>query len=640
MGGGAIRYGAPVPEPPVPATSAAPRVLWVLRGLLLIFVLHLVFGDDPFREGIAEREAKGQRLRPQDYAATYTWWMALVNALAVTAALATWRRWWGPAASPENPRFAAPEPRPSRWLVAGVALAMLGLAVTAAPRLSHSLWEDEKYMVVRSIAGQYSVQEDGSLEFGDVPWRDTFFYYRKPNNHVPYSVAARLFHGAWAAVAGPAHELVDERVVRAPALLAGLAGLGSLAWLLWRLGLPLAGLAGAWLLAVHPWYLRYASEVRGYAFLLALLPALVITGLRALERGSWGRWATFALVEGLVLWTYPGALFVLVVANLFLAIEVLRLRGADRSVQLTRFLVANTAAGLAWLQMNLPNMMQFLPYTDSWKGEVSVKLLRQVGSYLVMGMPWHWRREGFVSLETQLEAAPLLLVLVLVGAFVALLLGAGRLARSGSAGLATLAILLIPAPLTVLLAAVRGDHLYPWYLIHALPGVTLLIAAGITLPAAWGRKGRWAAAGLAAVALCAYFAATQPMRSIVRERALQPTRDMVRTVRPNPDVLAVEHGEILTGAVYGPPRYYDPRSVDLPTAEAVAELMQEADRRGLPLYVTYNRPGLAAKRRPEARAMLDREDLFKRIAVLEGVEPKSQHVVFRYRPGAFRPGAE
>ncbi|MCP3982956.1 MAG: hypothetical protein GY723_01125 [bacterium] len=606
----------------------------------VVLLLTLVLGDNPFTDGIALREAQGKRLRPTDYATTYFWWMALVNVLALPVVLTTWRLWQGPAEVPDFPRFEASEPRPPRWLIAGVLLAMASLAFTAAPRMTYSLWEDEKYMVVRTIAGAYGLEQDGSLEYSGVGWRDTFFYYRKPNNHVPYSVVARLAHEGWSAITRPRDLRVNEVVVRLPALAAALAGLGMLAWALWRIGLPMAALAGAWVLALHPWYLRYATEVRGYAFLLALLPALVIASSRVLERGTWRRWITLGVVEVLLLWTYPGALFVLVVAAIFIFVELLRAPAEIRAVQPTRYLVTNVVAGLAWLQMNLPNMMQFLPYSDVWKGEVTTHLLRHVGSYLLFGMPWYHSREGFVSFQDQLSVHPGSTTFVLVAILVVILIGIVRMARRGSPSLGALLILVVPAPLTILLAAVRGDHLYPWYLIHALPGVAMLVGAGVTVPAAFGPTGRRVAMAMTLGSLGVFFVATQPMRSIVRERALQPTRDMVRSIRPNPDLFAPEQDRILTGAVYGPPRYYDPRVVDLPTAQAVREMMGRADREGLPLFVTYNRPGLARRRRPEALAMLEREEWFERVGVFEGVEPKSTHVVYRYRPGSLESAAE
>ncbi len=612
-----------------------PAVVWLLRGAWVVLLLTLVFAGNPFTDGVAEREAAGKRVRPQDYATTYTWWMALVNLVAVSFVLTTWRRWRGPSEVPELPRFAPPGLGPPRWLVVGVLLAMAGLAFAAAPRLSHSLWEDEKYMVVRSIAGQYVLEENGNLEYSGVAWTDTFFYYRKPNNHVPYSVVARIAHGGWSAIVRPSDERVNEVVVRLPALAAALAGLGTLAWLLWRTGLPLTGLVAAWILALHPWYLRYASEVRGYAFLLALLPALVIAALRVLERGTWKRWMVFGAVEMLLLWTYPGALFVLVVANLFVFVELLRAPQEIRAIQPTRYLAANALAGLAWLQMNLPNMMQFLPYSDVWTGEVNARLLRGVGSYLVTGMPWRNAREGFASLQEQLvgnHLATILMLAVMVGA---MLIGGFRIARRGSPAVGALVTLVIPAPLTILLAAVRGDHLYPWYLIHGLPAVAMLVGAGLTFPAAFGPKGRRVGAVVAVGWLIAFGMVTQPMRQLVRSRALQPTKDMVLAVRPNPDVHAPEQEHILTGAVYGPPLFYDPRSVDLPSAEAVREIMRKADREGLPLFVTFNRPVLSRRRRPEARAMLDHAEWFEQVALFEGVEPKSQHVAYRYRPGSF-----
>ncbi|MCP5067872.1 MAG: hypothetical protein GY946_15030, partial [bacterium] len=140
-----------MPNAPAPASVRRPALIWGLWAVWVVLLLTLVLGDNPFTDGIALREAQGKRLRPTDYATTYFWWMALVNVIALPVVLTTWRLWQGPAEVPDFPRFGASEPRPPRWLIAGVLLAMASLAFTAAPRMTYSLWEDEKYMVVRTI---------------------------------------------------------------------------------------------------------------------------------------------------------------------------------------------------------------------------------------------------------------------------------------------------------------------------------------------------------------------------------------------------------------------------------------------------------------------------------------------------------
>ncbi len=52
--------------------------------------------------------------------------------------------------------------------------------------------------------------------------------------------------------------------MRVPTLLVGMLSVAAVAWLLLECGFPLAGAIAAFLLALHPWHLRYATEARGY----------------------------------------------------------------------------------------------------------------------------------------------------------------------------------------------------------------------------------------------------------------------------------------------------------------------------------------------------------------------------------------
>ena len=71
---------------------------------------------------------------------------------------------------------------------------------------------------------------------------------------------------------------------------AGVFSVGALALLLWRLGFPAAGVIGAFLFVVHPWHIRYASELRAYSFMLFILPLCYVFLIEALDTGRWRWW--------------------------------------------------------------------------------------------------------------------------------------------------------------------------------------------------------------------------------------------------------------------------------------------------------------------------------------------------------------
>ena len=53
-----------------PSGSRTRDVLWLL---LVLLIVYLVFGDNPWQDGIAERVQKGKRIRPIDYWVSYAY---------------------------------------------------------------------------------------------------------------------------------------------------------------------------------------------------------------------------------------------------------------------------------------------------------------------------------------------------------------------------------------------------------------------------------------------------------------------------------------------------------------------------------------------------------------------------------------
>jgi uncharacterized membrane protein len=76
----------------------------------------------------------------------------------------------------------------------------------------------------------------------------------------------------------------------------------------------MAGVVAAFLSALHPWHVRYASEARAYAFVLALVPLMLLFFLRALKEGRWRWWAAFG-TAAFFLMSYPTCIYILLVLN-------------------------------------------------------------------------------------------------------------------------------------------------------------------------------------------------------------------------------------------------------------------------------------------------------------------------------------
>lgn len=605
----------------------------VLALLLVLLVVRIAFGPNPWQDGVAERLAEGHKLRPVDYAQTWGWWTAAGVAPVLAALLASLPRWLVRDEAAGVERFARPGPT-GRAFLAITAAAMLAGAILALPRMSQSLFEDERYNVRWSIDGFYHRDRAGKLRFHEPSWIDTFWYYEWPNNHVPHTILARMSVKTWRAVARPAHRLVSEPALRVPAFLAGLVSIGGMALLGWRLGHPGAGAAAAWLLAVHPWHVRYASEARGYSLALALVPLSLVALFRALHRGTWGRWALFGVAQFLLLWTYPATLWFAVVFNAAAAVQILSghrgtpaLRG-----QITRWLMANLAGALLWIRLMAPNLAQFAEYLKTPDQEqIDMRWLQDVLSFLFAGAPWGrpTLNENYFELSDLAASSPTLVWGFAAALLALLLLGLVRLlAARGPAAISAGALLL--SPLLMVAAGTRGEaHVHPQYLTLALPGLALSVAVGLeTLTRPLGQRG---AAAALAVAIAAYVGFTATQRHELRTRSIQPFRESVELTRPTLDPLAPENADIVTATFSFPATYYDPLGHRVPSAKHLKRMMREADAAGRTLFVNLGRPGLAARRQKELMALVRNPELFEDVAFLPGILSRGARQVFRYR---------
>lgn len=617
------------------------RLRAILALAALALAARLVFGDDPWTGGIAEREAEGHPLRPVDFARTWRWWASAAGLVATGFALATARRWLGPSEPVVRPDL-APSPRPP-WLVPALVAAMLAAALGAAPRLDHSLWDDEEYTARKAVHGYYREGPDGDPSFLAVRWRDTFLYnLGRPNNHVPFSVLARISVGAWESLTRPSWRHVDERALRLPAYVAGILAVGALGALVARLGSARAGVFAAWLLAFHPWLLRYASEARGYAQALLLVPLVLLGAIAVLRRGSWRRWLAFGAAEAALLWTYPGCVAFLLLVNAGLVAELARAHGRspDGRQQATRWLVSGVAAGVVFGLLMAPNLAIFLLHTESTREVLKSRFWLDTASHLWSGMAWTHggRGEPYVELGDVARAAPLLFRAMLGVSVLGLVAGALRLVAAGGIRAWLVPALLLPGLLTALGVVARESLVHEWYFLFALPGLAALLALGLEAPFARAGAGT-RASGVAVAFLAAYLAGyawlTHDMRASLRAHPVQPLRDVVRLERPVSDPFDPANAEILTASWGLTPRYYDPMLHFVGKPEALEALMRDADTTGRPLFISIGRPSLARKRHRELWELVQREDLFEEIAHLRGSEPRGEFLVFRYREGSY-----
>jgi len=616
------------------------NLLWLL---LLVLVVYLVIGDNPWQNGIAERLREGKRIRPIDYWVTYAYWAVAADALILALLLHFHRLWRAPGEAPRCPEFARPEKRlhPVGWVL--VALAIATSASLAYTRLDQSLWDDEETSVRTAIAGAYYVDDEGELRFRKSHLRDTFFSYRSPNNHIVHNLIARALHNVWSAVAAREDRRVDDFVVRLPAFLFGMTSLASLAYFLWRMGFPWAGVFGAWLLALHPWHLRYASEARGYSLVFTLIPLVWAVLLDALHHGTWRRWAVFGGAQFLLLWAFPAALHLLAVTNLLALGAILtRHRGEARAQQGARWFSVSLFGAMLWALLMAGNVAQLIEWLER-KGarDLGSRYVKTVLAYFLSGMPWTLRRYGvdpvYPELADLAAQRPWLFYAAVVATAALLLIGTLRLLREGGYRRWASLLLLLPGPLTWYVGYLRGHHMHAWYLVFVLPALAALVALGATSAFRWARPPALAAA--LGVALCTAYLAllvmwTAAPRAALLERSVQPYKESVLLTRGTLDPFDPGRDDAITVSFSDPPDYYDPRVRIVETTAELLAWLERADREGRPLYVNLGRLIRIPERYPKLLALVEREDLFEPVALLHGFEPLMSRKIFRYRPGS------
>ena len=623
---------------PAPSSRARRDAAYLALGLVALGLAALLaWAPKPWLSGVSERIRLGEDLDIIDYVVTWGWWATLANFALVLGLLASLPRWLG--VPDDAPRRGTPETRPGStatiWLLAAVVVC----AALAWPRLEQSLWDDEVYNLRRSVSGYWKVDGE-ELRFKRAGLRDTLLYYRMPNNHVPHTLAARASLTLWQHLSdAPDEHVVDERALRLPAFAAGLATIAAVGGLLFQLGMPTAGALAAWLLAVHPWLLRYATEARGYSLVLLLVTLVPTLLVRVLERGTWPRWAAFAAAEALLMWTYPAVAPFLVVANSVAVWTIVRLHKGQPTLraQLLRGLVANLCAAGVWLQMMAPNLAQLSLYAaeDKALGALSIRWLLNVSSLLLAGMPW--KRPGpsdgpYPQLVELAENQPEMLVAAVTVAVLAVAAGTFRFVRTAGPRRWLAPLLLLPGPVTGALAWVQGLYLWEWYLIFMLPGWAILAAAGITWPLSAAERPfrRAGAIALIVSVLVGFTLLTAPARQALRNRSLQPRREAVLLTGRALDPAAALEQDVLTASFHVPADHYDPTTRSIATIPEMLALMRKADRERRPLYVNIGWRDLANRRRTDLLGLVERPELFEVVAVLHGFEPRLSRHVYRY----------
>ncbi|MED5584832.1 MAG: hypothetical protein VYB61_00625 [Verrucomicrobiota bacterium] len=625
--------------------SASSRNL-IYYGLLLLLtagiVIFLLNSKLPWENGVSARQLEGKTVKPEHYAVTGLWYGALAALLTLVVLAVSGKFALRKLGGGFERLQAGIGRRSSPAFLVLAALAITLSAVQMVPRLDHSLWGDEDYTARRAIVGQWERDAEDTLAFREVKWTDTLFYYKNPNNHVLYSILARLAHSSYSNSGEATNLHFKESLLRVPAFLFGLGSVIALGYLLAVIGYRRAAIGAMFLLVFHPWYLRHACEARGYSIALCLAPLTLTFLIKALRRGRLCYWCVFGIMQFLLFYAYPGTIYILVAMNMAALLYIWRnsreLDRADQVILSTRWFSSCTFSALPVLIMMAPNLPQMRAYLERSRaqGELTANWIVDNLSYLATGMPWKAWEIGNPNC-LYLSETPALSLVILIAFYGLLILGALRLCRPGYRWL--LITLCLPYLLMLSHSILGKVLLYHWYSVIQLPFAICLVALGLERLSRRIQSIRLrtqAGLLLVVVALLPYSAFTGAQRKLQRDQSVEPLRESVSMTRQvlNPvhsgidDAITVQFCMITPG--YDPTSYIIKRKYTPDVAQKLHSLLKKADQSSSPLHVNIGQIALARLQWPELMEILENQELFKALPPLYGLQPGCNRYIFKY----------
>ncbi len=611
-------------------------------GLFACFSVTWLVVDRPIKaeRRLEERIASGKAVPHHFYIPVYLWRGLTVN-LGVAALLAGAAYFAGRRTGQETAERSLPKDQAlSGAQKAAIAAAMALAALQGYDRLSLSTWGDEDYTVKTYIQPEVEKQADGTLSFTARTWADVIWHGKRTNNHFGYTALAKLVHDTFFHPGtGPRDPYFSESLVRLPALVAGVLSVLALAWMasVWRIT------SGLWLIlllwVVHPWFLRFTSDARGYSMVILCLPLLFGIAGRVLQSGAWRWWLALAAVQAFCFWSYFAVFYLLIPFQIGLLWAVLSASGPNRmnrGTQTARWLVANLLSTIIIIQLMAPLLPQLLDFIRSNSSQIAGRMTslwwQDAAAYFLTGTPWNeWSTINDLSICLSERRGIFFTMAVLNCALLSALLVAGLACLIQQPTRRWLLLPVLGAPLFflahMLLAGIKPYH---WYLLTYYPGCILLwgIAAEkcrhLRPPVFWR--------GLLIVAAAAFILTTHTQRHALLEHPIEPCRESVELTRSvlNPRHPAYGTDSITAGFTMFT-EAYDPGLVRFQSVEELQSLMAEARSSQRQLFINFSSRAFCEANYPELFTLFNNPSLFELVAVLPGQFDAGTREVLRMR---------
>ncbi len=608
--------------------------------LALVAVLMMVPRPVKAEKMIEKRRAEGKLIPQESYIPVWLYKGLQMN-LAVSGALLLASPWLGRWRK-SGMQFLQ-KPASVTWTRTQTAACVLLLGYASwqnGPRLFHSMWGDEEFNASRFILDEVERQPDGTLKIEPRSWGTTLWSVRKPTNHLGYSFFARLSHETFfQKTVDAGAPWFSEALLRAPVFVGGLLTLLLMLW-----SLRVWGLNGWWsalFLMVHPWFVRFGVDGRGYGFVMLGVVALTgITG-KALQTGRWRWWMAFGFVEFFILWSNFQSVYLLGALNVMVLASLLdrRLTMAARWLLLSRWFAGNmltTVLTLGYLSPCWPQMMEFMA-----KGEIIGRMdalwWQDSLSAWLFGQPWSPLLDESNPLRFAMTLSMQkwsLLHLAGILMFMGLLLY-GLFKMACDRDRRVLLVLIIGGPALMLLHAfVSQLRPYDWYLLPFLPGLLMLMGAAFQGLAQWRQRTSMIILG---AAFLLFVFITRVPRHLLRNYPLEASRESVASYRQitnprNPDF----DKEVISCGLAMYTEGYDPGLYRVKEVKELQALMDQADRTGKKLYVNVGFMSFVRSNEAYVPAcdMIEDDSKFEHMRNFPGLLPYTTRDVYRYRGGS------
>jgi len=466
--------------------------------------------------------------------------------------------------------------------------------------------------------------------FEPVTWRETLFSNRLINNHLLNSLTMRCSLGVWREVTGQPRHAFSETAARMPSLLAGLGSIVIVVWIGVLMGAPLTGAAAALLLALTPWHVHYATDAKGYSELLFFILLHIAGLLKALQTNRLRWWLLFGFAEAGYLLCFPASIYLAVVTNAMVLLELL----LTRRMAMIRTLVAVNLIGaipvILWAAPSIPQAIAYLSQPDTMRLGMNAAWMRDLLCSLYLGFgyanpmtehhfgtswiqfrdsaPW-WLHHGFA-----LGLIPVLCLTGFVSAAV----------KNRATRLAILAPLLA-AILSLAHNSAKNSPMVVWHFMFILPALALLVCLGISTLC---RNHRVLNPLLLLLVTGVYAYSVHDASTRKRNHDRQPIRQTAEWInRQAPDALTATWGVSDLQSQSYLPKVHALKSLDeLHALELLAETKKQ------PLYIYFCGETVTSQRDPELTQHVRQSGDYKMVHELKGLEELFSYRIYHWQP--------